>query len=82
LGENKGENNWFKFIRFNNTKTLILNAIKRVKRDEGSIPFTRSIQLQQLAQLCRKSAGELRVFQINFCLKMAGKICDQQRAKL
>jgi hypothetical protein len=37
--------------------------------NEGSIPFTRSIQLQQLARLCRKSAGELKNFQIIFAWK-------------
>jgi len=41
-------------------------------RNEGSIPFTRSIKHQQLAQLCRKSAGESGFYQIIFCLNAAG----------
>jgi hypothetical protein len=32
---------------------------------EGSIPFTRSIDYQGLAQLCRKSAGKLPISQTN-----------------
>jgi hypothetical protein len=68
---------------------LILFASKTVNGDEGSIPFARSIQLQQLAQLCRKSAGELVFFQIIFCRKWRpnlraakGKIIEVKIARI
>ena len=37
---------------------LFYTTLHHYARDEGSIPFTRSIDYQLLMQLCRKSAGE------------------------
>jgi hypothetical protein len=41
-------------------------GFRPLNNHEGSIPFTRSIENQGLAQLCRKSAGKRRSPQVLF----------------
>ena len=82
--ENKSENKKFKNNRSKSCNHLQFNALNSVNRDEGSIPFTRSIDNQQLTKQCSKVRRLCEIIRIGIRIFNHGRLAalmDRQCGK-